>query len=231
MKTLVIVPAYNEAESIEKVIRSLWEECPATDFVVVNDGSSDGTAEICRSLDAPLLNLPVNLGLSGAFQTGMRYAFEKGYDAAIQFDADGQHDVRKIQPMIQRMEESGADIIIGSRFTDCRKPNSMRMLGSRLLSFVIRLTTGQKVADPTSGMRLYGPKVLKQFASCLNYGPEPDTVAFLIRQGAKVEELQVEMHEREAGQSYLTAAKSARYMMNMFVSILLVQFFRKGEQK
>ena len=227
MKLLIVIPAYNEAENILPVMEELQRTVPQYDYVVVNDGSSDRTAALCREHGYHLLDLPVNLGLTGAFQTGMRYAFEHGYDAAVQLDADGQHDPKYLPEMLRTMEETGADLVIASRFVTEKKPRSMRMLGSNLISFAIRITTGQKLTDPTSGMRLYGRKVLEKMAYDINYRPEPDTVAFLIRSGAKVVEIQVTMRERTAGESYLSFGKSIRYMVQMFMNILLIQWVRK----
>jgi len=229
LKLMLLIPAYNEGENIERVVGSLIADYPHVDYVVVNDGSKDNTADICRKNGFNLLDLPVNLGLSGAFQAGMRYAWEKGYDAVMQFDGDGQHDPAYIASMLEAMEKEQADIVIGSRFVDVKKPLSVRMLGSRLIAFVTHLTTGKKLTDPTSGMRLFNRKMIGKFARHINYGPEPDTIAYLIRQGAKVVEVQASMNERIAGESYLSLSRSIIYMMNMIVSIFILQFARKKE--
>ncbi len=229
MKLLAIIPAYNEEGNIERVVENLKVNCPQYDFVVVNDGSRDRTEAICRERGYPLLNLPVNLGLAGAFQAGMRYAYQRGYDAALQFDGDGQHDPCYIKPMAAVIEQESYDIVIGSRFCQGKKPRSLRMLGSSLLSLAIRITTGKKITDPTSGMRMYSGKMIRQFATNINYGPEPDTISYLLLCGTSVSELQVEMHERMAGTSYLSMGRAVRYMLNMFISILFIQFFRKKE--
>lgn len=226
MRSLVIIPAYNEEENIERVVENLRTNYMQYDYIVVNDGSCDRTAEICKENGYPLLNLPVNLGLSGAFQAGMRYAYHKGYDAAIQFDGDGQHDPRYIADLEASMEQNKCDIVIGSRFCAEKKPRTLRMLGSNLISFAIRLTTGARVKDPTSGMRLFNRSMLKEFGENINYGPEPDTISYLLRCGAHISEVQVTMHERVAGTSYLNFSRSIWYMLNMFISILFVQFFR-----
>ena len=227
MNLLVLIPAYNEAPNIVRTVTSLQENCPGMDFIVINDGSSDATARLCRQEGYPLLDLPVNLGLAGAFQTGIRYAWQKGFDAALQFDGDGQHEASCIPLLMTAAEETGADVVIGSRFLTQKKPFSARMFGSRMLTEAIRLTTGKKLTDPTSGMRLYNRKVIERIADNINYGPEPDTLAYLIRSGVKVSEVQVEMHERMAGTSYLTLGRSMSYMLNMVVSIFVLQFFRK----
>lgn len=226
MKVLVVIPAYNEEKSIERVVDHLTEHYPQYDYVVVNDGSKDGTADICRSRGYQFINLPVNLGLAGAFQTGMKYAYIHGYDYAIQFDADGQHRPEFIQPIVEKMDE-GYDIVIGSRFVEEKKPVSLRMLGSFLISSAIRITTGTKIKDPTSGMRMFNRKLIKEFALNINYGPEPDTVSYLIKNGAKVAEVQAHMDERLEGESYLTLTRSVKYMIRMITSILLIQNFRK----
>lgn len=227
-KLLIVIPAYNEEDNIVRVVSELSERYPQYDYVVINDGSRDQTATLCRQHGFRLIDLPVNLGLAGAFQTGLRYAAENGYDCALQFDADGQHKPEYIQPMLEELE-NGADIVIGSRFLTVKKPKSLRMLGSYLISWAIRLTTGRAICDPTSGMRMFNRRMVNEFALNLNYGPEPDTISYLIKNGAIVKEIQVEMGERVAGSSYLTFTRAAQYMFKMGLSILLIQWFRKRE--
>lgn len=229
MKCLVIIPAYNEEENIVRVVENLKNNYPMYDYVVINDGSSDDTARLCRRKGYELVDLPVNLGLAGAFQTGLKYAWRKGYDYAIQFDADGQHRAECIAPMLEKIQE-GYDIVIGSRFVTEKKPHSLRMIGSRLIAVATRLTTGKKVKDPTSGMRMFNKKMIAEFALNLNYGPEPDTISYLLKQGATIAEVQVEMDERIAGESYLNITKSIMYMLRMLMSILLIQNFRKRRE-
>jgi len=225
-EVLIIIPAYKEEENIENTVNLIKDQYPQYDYVVVNDGSKDRTADICKEKGYNLLNLPVNLGLAGAFQTGMKYAYEKEYDYAIQFDADGQHRPEYIEPMLQKIKE-GYDIVIGSRFVDAKKDKSLRMLGSRMITVAIRLTTGVRIADPTSGMRMFSKPMIKEFAKSLNYGPEPDTVSYLIKNGAKVSEVKAVMDERMFGESYLNLVNSMKYMLKMLISILVVQNFRK----
>lgn len=227
-KLLIVIPAYNEEGNIVQVVNELVAHYPQYDYVVVNDGSRDHTAALCRQNGFRLIDLPVNLGLAGAFQTGLRYAAENGYDCALQFDADGQHKPEYIQPMLEELE-SGADIVIGSRFLTVKKPKSLRMLGSYLISWAIRLTTGQAICDPTSGMRMFNRRMVEEFALNLNYGPEPDTISYLIKNGAVVREIQVQMGERLTGTSYLNLTRSVQYMLKMGLSILLIQWFRKRE--
>ena len=229
MRCLVIIPAYNEEENIVRVVENLQTNYPMYDYVVINDGSSDDTARICRKRGYELVDLPVNLGLAGAFQTGLKYAYRKGYDYAIQFDADGEHRAEYIGPMLEKIKE-GYDIVIGSRFVTEKKPHSMRMIGSRLIAVATRLTTGKKVKDPTSGMRMFNKKMIAEFALNLNYGPEPDTISYLLKQGATIAEVQVQMDERIAGESYLNVTKSMMYMLRMLLSILFIQNFRKRRE-
>lgn len=223
---LIVIPAYNEEENIENVVSYIQTNYPQYDYVVVNDGSRDKTAEICRKHGYELLDLPINLGLAGAFQAGLKYAYMKGYAYAIQFDADGQHRPEFIQAMLDEIKK-GYDIVIGSRFLNQRKSRSLRMVGSRMLTVAIKLTTGTRVSDPTSGMRMFSRPMIKEFAQNLNYGPEPDTVSYLLKNGARISEVQVKMEERQFGESYLNLAGSAKYMVKMLVSIFFVQNFRK----
>ena len=226
MKTLVIVPAYNEEESLKGTMDELLSMKRGFDVLVINDGSKDGTARICLENGYPLLDLPVNVGLTYGFQAGVKYAQREGYDAVLQFDADGQHMPEYISRMIQCTEETQADIVIGSRFVDDKKPFSARMIGSRVISAMIKATTGKTIADPTSGMRLFRSTVFQPFCQLGDFGPEPDSLAYLIRRGAKVSEVPVRMRDRAAGESYLNLSRSVGYMIRTCMSILFVQWFR-----
>lgn len=227
---LIIIPAYNEEANIERVVDRLITEFPQFDYVVVNDGSRDRTGEICERKQYHYLDLPVNLGLSGGFQAGIRYACKKGYSYAIQFDGDGQHRPEYIGPMKEKMDE-GYDIVIASRFMEKKKIGSMRMLGSNLIEFAIRLTTKTVIKDPTSGMRMFNRRMIEEFSRELNYGPEPDTISYLIKQGAKVAEVPVVMDDRICGASYLTPINASRYMIQMLISILFIRNFRKRDRE
>ncbi len=230
MKILIIIPAYNEAENIEKVVNNLVKNYPQYDYIVVNDGSKDATAEICKKNHYNLLDLPINLGLAGGIQAGFKYAYQYQYHYALQFDGDGQHQPEYIEQMLREIEKENADIIIGSRFVEQKKPKSLRMMGSYLLQKIICITTKKTITDPTSGMRLFNRDMIKRFAYTMNYGPEPDTISYLIRCGAKVKEVQVTMKEREAGESYLNLKRSIQYMLQMCMSIIFIQTFRKKEK-
>ena len=162
MKILIMIPAYNEAENIKRVVDNLIENYPEYDYVVINDGSTDDTRKICARNHYNLLDLPVNTGLSGAIKSGMRYANYYGYDRVVQIDGDGQHDPKYIKAMAEEMDRSGADIVIGSRFKTKRKPLTGRMIGSQILTTAIWITTkGKYIGDVTSGMRLFNKKMIK----------------------------------------------------------------------
>lgn len=226
-KVLIIIPAYNEAENIEKVVDNIIEHFPQYDYIIVNDGSADDTRKICKKRGYNLLDLPVNVGLSGAIQSGMKYANYYGYDYAVQVDGDGQHLPEYIESMLERMQETNCDIVIGSRFKTERKPVTPRMIGSQVLTYAILVTTkGKYIGDVTSGMRLFNKSMIKRFGYQINYGPEPDTLAYLINCGIKIEEVQVQMQERTAGTSYLNVSGSIRYMAEMLFAILIFQWFR-----
>jgi glycosyltransferase involved in cell wall biosynthesis len=225
---LIVIPAFNEEENIKNVVTYITQSYPEFDYVVVNDGSKDATAAVCRENGYELIDLPINLGLAGAFQAGLKYAYAKGYSYAIQFDADGQHRPEFIHSMLDRIKE-GYDIVIGSRFLEEKKQHSLRMMGSRILTTAVKLTTNTRVSDPTSGMRMFSRSMIEEFANNLNYGPEPDTVSYLLKNGAKVSEVQVEMDERQFGESYLNFTASIKYMVKMLISIFILQNVRKRE--
>ena len=227
MLLLIVIPAYNEAANIKRVVDNLIENFSQYDYIVVNDGSKDDTAAICRENNYNLLDLANNLGLTGAVQAGMRYAYQNNYDAVLQFDGDGQHRPEYIENLKSAMKEKNVDIVIGSRFVTAKKPKTLRMMGNNLIAGLIKLTTGKYIKDTTSGMRLYGRRVIEEFSRNINYAPEPDTISYLIKNGMTVEEVQVEMDERIAGESYLNFAKSIKYMVLQCFSIVFIQAFRR----
>ena len=227
-EVLAIIPCYNEDKNLEHVVKELMEKASSIDFIVVNDGSSDESYKVCLENNFPVIDLPFNLGLANAIQTGMRYAYSSGYEFALQFDGDGQHMPEYIPGLIRCMSESDADIVIGSRFMNGGS-RGFRGLGRWFLRVAIRLATGKKLTDPTSGMRLFNRRMICKFAGQMNHGPEPDTLAYLINCGAKVVEEPVTMRERLAGKSYLGTLAAASYMLRMFVSIIIIQWFRSKE--
>ena len=230
LRALAIIPCYNEELSIRNTVESLIAKTPDIDFIVINDGSRDNTYRVCADNNYPVIDVPINMGLASAVQTGMRYAYDNNYAMALQFDGDGQHLPEYIPNMIQLMQETDADIVIGSRYLQ-RKSSGLRGLGGSLIRLAVKITTGQKLSDPTSGMRLFNRRMIEKFATQMNYGPEPDTLSYLISQGVKVIEIPVTMQERTAGKSYLNALAATNYMLRMFVSIIIIQWFRVREKK
>lgn len=225
-RVLAIIPAYNEEECIQNTVEELMRVAPDVDYVVINDGSKDRTSTICHEHGFNVIDHPINLGLTGGFQTGMKYAFRHGYDYAVQFDADGQHRPEYLETMRACARDEHADIVIGSRFVTKEKEASARMMGSRLITSIIKLTTGATIKDPTSGLRMFNRKMIEQFATRDDLNPEPETIALLIRKGACVREVQADMRERQGGESYLNLPKSIAYMIRACTSILFVQWFR-----
>lgn len=225
MKVLIIIPAYNEALNIEKTVKDVIENTNY-DYVVINDCSKDNTEEVCKKNNFNMLSLPVNYGLTSGIQLGMKYAYKNNYDIAIQFDGDGQHEAKYLKDLVKSIE-NGADIAIGSRFVNQKKPRSMRMFGSNLLTAAIKLTTGKTIKDPTSGMRAYDRKTIIEFVENASLTPEPDTLVYFLKKKMTIEEVQVEMKEREFGESYLNPIKSAEYMINMFFSIIFIRAITK----
>ena len=192
MKILVIRPAYNEEKNIKETVERLKESAASVDYVVINDCSKDRTERILKNLGITYISLPVNLGIGGAVQTGYKYGVENGYD-----------------------------IVIGSRFVDEKKHFSMRMLGSRIITAMIKLTTGATINDPTSGMRIINKELIKDYAFELNRKPEPDTLAFQIKKGYKAKEVQVKMEDRLAGTSIYTGiGSSIQYMLKVLITII-----------
>ena len=226
MKTLVVIPAYNEALNIEKTVHDLEVNASEVDYVVINDGSKDNTLEVLKKNDFNYIDGFCNLGLFGAVQTGFKLAIKENYDIVIQFDGDGQHSAKYIAPLVKEIEK-GNNIVIGSRFVDEKKPFTARMMGSRLIAGAIKLMTGKTITDPTSGFRAYDRACIKDYASEMNNPPEPDTLVYMLRKQRKIKEIQVQMSDREFGESYLNLVNTMKYMSRMMVSIFLIQPFRK----
>lgn len=226
MKTLVVIPAYNEALNIEKTVHDLEVNAPGVDYVVINDGSKDNTLEVLKKNDFNYIDGFCNLGLFGAVQTGFKLAIKENYDVVIQFDGDGQHSAKYIAPLVKEIEK-GNNIVIGSRFIDEKKPFAARMIGSRLIAGAIKMMTGKTITDPTSGFRAYDRDCIIDYANEMNNPPEPDTLVYMLRKQRKIKEIQVQMSDREFGESYLNLVNTIKYMSRMLVSIFLIQPFRK----
>lgn len=226
LKTLVVIPAYNEALNIKKTVIDLKNNAPDVDYVVVNDGSKDNTLEVLEQNNFNYIDSICNLGLFGAVQTGFKLAMKEKYDVVIQFDGDGQHSAKYIDLLVKEIE-NGNSIVIGSRFVDEKKPFTARMIGSRLIAGAIKLITGKTIKDPTSGFRAYDKACIRDYATEMNNPPEPDTLVYMLRKNRKIKEVQVQMSEREFGESYLDLVNTIKYMSRMMVSIFLIQPFRK----
>lgn len=226
MKTLLIIPAYNEEDNILKTCNTIKKYDPKIDFIVINDGSKDKTESICKKNNLPCISLIHNLGIGGAVQTGYKYAYEQGYDIAVQFDGDGQHDIKYLNKLIKPIIDGQADFVIGSRFIKNIsefKSTGTRRLGINIISFVIKLFTKKKIYDTTSGFRAANKKIIEEFAH--NYPteyPEPISTTDLLKKGYKLEEVAVNMNEREGGVSSIRAWKSIYYMINVVLSIFIV---------
>ncbi len=224
IKSIVIIPAYNEEKSIVKTVQDICEHAPEFDYVIINDCSTDQTLSVCRKHHLHVLNLPVNLGIGGAVQTGFLYAYKNGYDYAVQFDGDGQHDAQYLQKMRDYMIEQNADMLIGSRFLEKEgfQSTGMRRFGIRYFSALIKFLTGQKITDPTSGMRMINRDILAMYSESYpkDY-PEPESVVAIINSGKKVMEYPVIMRKRMEGTSSISPLKSVYYMIKVSLAIFL----------
>ena len=231
MKVLLIIPSYNEEENVlnnyKRIIKHNEKYKTNYDVIIVNDGSKDKTEKICKENNIPYISLIHNLGIGGAVQTGYKYAYEHGYDVAVQFDGDGQHDVRYVENIIKPIKDKKADMVIGSRFIDKRssefKTSRARRIGIKLISFFIKIITKKKIYDTTSGFRAVDKKLIERFAS--NYPveyPEPVSTTEVLRLGYRVEEIPVSMNERENGVSSIKAWKNVYYMINVILSIVII---------
>lgn len=219
-RVLIIIPAYNEAENIVDTVQGVVDA--GYDYVVVNDGSKDNTLSVCRANDINVIDLPQNLGIGGAVQTGHKYARDMDYDVDIQLDGDGQHDPAYLGKLVAEIQ-NGADLVIGSRFleqTEGFQSTFMRRVGITWLSFWIKLLTGKRITDPTSGFRACGRRATNLFAQSypIDY-PEPDSIAHALRLGMDVREVSVDMRERQGGVSSIGGFKSVYYMIKVTLAI------------
>ena len=228
MKILIIVPAYNEAENIEKFINELRKYINNnTDTLIINDCSTDNTKEILIKNNYNFLDLPINLGIGGAVQAGYIFAKEYGYDIAIQMDGDGQHKPEYINKLVEPIIDGSADITIGSRFKETKdtkgfKSYFMRRLGIKYLSTLIYLFTNKKIYDVTSGFRAVNKRYIALYANqyAQDY-PEPEAIVTALRNGARVEEIPVIMQERLGGKSSINFLRSIYYMVKVSMAIFI----------
>ena len=224
MKCLIIIPAYNEAGNIEKVVNNLVQKFPQYDYVIINDGSVDDTKKICKDRKYEVLNLPINMGIGGAVQTGYRYARDNGYDAAVQIDGDGQHDVAFLGSMLRLIASGQADVVIGSRFVEKEgfQSSQIRRIGIRFLSCLGWILTGVRIKDITSGYRVVSRRFIQIFAE--DYPPdypEPEAMVIAAVHGGRIAEHPVVMKERENGESSITLKKSVYYMCKVSLAMII----------
>jgi glycosyltransferase involved in cell wall biosynthesis len=222
---LAVIPAYNESATIADVIKALHEHAPSFDAVVVDDGSTDGTAVLAVDAGATVIKLPFNVGIGGAVQTGFVYAREHGYDFLAQVDGDGQHDSIELERLIATMETEAVDVVCGSRFLGeerhYRAPISRRT-GIRIFSFLLSRMVGMKVSDPTSGFRLYNRRAIELFARHYPHDyPEVEAVLILHRNRLRMREVPVKMHLRGGGISSINAARSVYYMVKVMLALFV----------
>lgn len=224
MKKIAIIPAYNESASIVNTVSDIINNAPGFDYVVINDRSRDNTLQVCKENNINVINLPLNLGIGGAVQTGYWYALENDYDIAVQFDGDGQHDAKYLNEMADFLIENDCDMVIGSRFIEKEgfQSSSARRFGIKYFSFLIKLLTGKRITDPTSGYRMGNRKIIEQFANAYpkDY-PEPETVVAILDKGKKVAEMPVVMRAREEGVSSISLKKSVYYMIKVTLAMII----------
>jgi glycosyltransferase involved in cell wall biosynthesis len=224
-RSLAVVPAYNEADTVGNVVRALYQEAPDFDVVVIDDGSTDATTSRAEEAGADVLRLPFNLGIGGAVQAGFTYARERGYDYVVQVDGDGQHDPAEVATLQAAMAETpGIDMICGTRFatdTGYMAPISRRT-GIHIFAFMLSRLVGQPVTDPTSGFRLYNRRAIQLFARDYPHDyPEVEAVLMLHHHRLRMREVAVRMYQRGGGVSSIRSGKSAYYMLKVLLALFV----------
>ncbi len=225
---LVIVPAFNEEDALGDVLRALQSQLPDYDVVVINDGSTDGTAAVVRGVHGvELITLPYNMGIGNAMQTGYRYACQEGYDIAVQCDADGQHPVNEIEKLVRAVELGRADLVVGSRYVADTgyKPSISRRIGKSILSRIVNSAIGGGITDTTSGFRAMNRAVLETFAHTYpdDY-PEAEALVIVHKHGLRAVEVPVQMRQRQGGRSSIGAVRAAYYIVKVSLAILVGVF-------
>jgi glycosyltransferase involved in cell wall biosynthesis len=229
LRRVAIVPAFNEQDTVGRVIDEVRAFDPGFDVVVVDDGSTDRTAAIASARGAHLLRLPFNLGIGGAVQTGYRFAFENGYDLAVQIDGDGQHDPRELPLILAPVLADEADMVVGSRFagSGAYRPPAMRRVGIRVFAWVVSRLVGQRVTDSTSGFRAVNRRGIELFAADYPHDyPEVEATVMAVRHRLRLREVPVAMRERGGGRSSITAARSVYYMLKVLLALFIGLFRR-----
>lgn len=220
---LIIIPAYNEEDSIYGTVTKLTQTCDF-DYIVINDGSTDNTKNVLKENQFNHIDLPLNLGIGGAMQTGYKYALRNGYEYAIQLDADGQHDPQDLENLIKEIKSTGYDMVIGSRFVEqtAYKGSFIRRIGIVYFYYLLLIIARIKVTDPTSGYRIVNKEIIKEFANYypVDY-PEVEVLVKLAQKKYKIKEIKVEMLNRQGGKSSITPIKSMYYMTKVtFISLI-----------
>lgn len=232
LRKLIIIPAYNEAECIKDTVEDIIQNANDFDYIIINDCSTDNTRQICEENNFNIVNLPINLGIGGAVQTGYQYAEEFGYDVAVQVDGDGQHDPAFLNVMFDLLEKEKLDMVIGSRFINKEgfQSSIFRRMGIKYFTVLIKLLTGKVITDPTSGLRMVNKEIIHMFAREYprDY-PEPESVVAVINSRKKVKEIPVVMRSRQGGVSSINSKKSVYYMIKVTLAILMenIRGFRK----
>jgi glycosyltransferase involved in cell wall biosynthesis len=228
-RVAVIIPAYNEEETVGEVVRRVKALGHGFDVVVINDSSKDRTAQSAEAAGATVIELPYNLGIGGAVQTGFKYAVMKGYDGCVQVDGDGQHPPEEITKLLEPLFAGGYDIVIGSRFvgqTNYRVP-VLRALGIKIISIFLKVVCGMTVKDTTSGFRALNRQAMTFFATDYPQDyPEPESLLFAYKKKFKVMEVSTEMKDREHGISSITPLRSVYYMTKVLLA-MTVDLFRE----
>jgi len=230
LRRVAIVPALNEEHTIARVLDELRAFDPGLDVVVIDDGSSDRTADVAAASGAYVLRLPFNLGIGGAVQTGFKFAFERGYDIAVRVDGDGQHDPAQLERILEPVLRGEADIVVGSRFASGEggyRSSRSRRLGIRILAAVVSRIVGQRVTDTTSGFQALNRDGIALFARDYPHDyPEVEATVMVFRHQLRLQEVPVSMRERGGGRSSITALRSIYYMVKVLLAIFVGLFRR-----
>ena len=226
-KILIVIPAYNEAENIEKVIKEIKKDINYADILIINDCSTDNTVNIVKKNNVKCITNAFNMRYAMAVQTGIKYAYENDYDYVIQMDADGQHIASEAEKMYKELKKSNADIVIGSRYLkDMGYPCPLfRRIGTKMFEWIIKIFTGKRIADPWSGFQCLNKAVIKRYAKMGNYPEFPDAnlVIEMLLNGYKIEEVPVKMRIRENGVSMHSGIlKPIKYMIEQFYTCVVI---------
>jgi glycosyltransferase involved in cell wall biosynthesis len=229
LRSIAIVPAYNEASSLATVIDEIRSVDPDLEVVVINDASTDGTARVAVAAGVPVVHLPFNVGIGGAVQTGYKYALEHGFELAIQIDGDGQHDPSEIGSVVAPILDGRSDLVVGTRFVKGGgyRGTRLRRVGIRIFAAIVSLMVGQRVSDTTSGFRAVNRRALRLFAAEYPQDyPEVESIVLLSRHGLRMVEVPVQMRVRETGASSITTLRSGYYMIKVLLALFIGLFRR-----